>query len=123
MKKTICILLLASLCLMLCACNNPNTNVVKYTVTFYGNENVYFRYDYSDGDAVIRYTNEITPTIYRTTEVVNNNYVNEPPPPTNDPYLFLGWYQNPECTEIFIFGYHQINSDINLYAKWGNIYR
>ena len=122
MKKIICILLLVSFCLMFCSCakssTNTTTHTTTYTVTFYGNENIYYKY-VSAANKYLMYTNNNVPSVYKKTKIINTQYVDAPTPPVNDGYIFLGWYQDAECTEIFLFGYHQINSDINLYAKWG----
>jgi uncharacterized repeat protein (TIGR02543 family) len=53
-------------------------------------------------------------------ETFRGEYPPEPTPPTSRGYVFLGWYLNPECTDKFIFGHHKVNSNINLYAKWGS---
>ena len=112
MKKIICITLLALLCLSLCSCNSGE-NTEEYTVTYYNNAGIYF---YS-GRININYQDD---TVYKI-ETFSGGYLSEPVPPKhkNEHYVFLGWYQNPECTDKYLFGHYEINSDINLYAKWG----
>lgn len=115
MKKIICITLLALLCLTLCSCNSEE-NTEKHTVTFYNNTGIYYAYRYN-GEILIHISRQDN-SVYKV-ETFSGGYPSEPAPPTNEGYVFLGWYQNPECTEEFLFGYYQVNSDINLYAKWG----
>lgn len=116
MKKIICITLLALLCLTLCSCNSEE-NTEKHTVTFYNNTGINYYYN-SSGESRIRIYHQDN-SVYKV-ETFSGGYPSEPMPPTNEGYVFLGWYQNPECTEEFLFGYYQVNSDINLYAKWGH---
>jgi hypothetical protein len=107
-------MLLALLCLMLYSCNSGES---EHTITFYNNKGIHFYLigTYGEERMVINYQDT---TIYKT-EKFSGEYPSEPTPPTREKYVFLGWYQNPECTEIFLFGHYEINSDINLYAKWG----
>lgn len=92
-----------------------------YTVTYYNNKGISFYYNYSNSSSNtvervnVKYQDE---TVYKIRKNIEK-YPSEPPPPTNEGYVFLGWYLDPECTEKFIFGYYEIHSDINLYAKWG----
>lgn len=98
--------------------STANTGKKEYTITFYNNKGVYFtRNNFKDGEERM-YTKYQDNTIYKV-EKFNGDYPSEPTPPTNEGYVFLGWYQNPECTDKFLFGHYEINSDINLYAKWG----
>jgi hypothetical protein len=92
------------------------TKVSEYTITFYNNKGIYF-WSSSSGEERMS-TKYQDNTIYKV-EKFSGGYPSEPTPPKNEGYVFLGWYQNPECTEKFLFGHYEINSDINLYAKWG----
>ena len=115
MKKIFCLILLVLLGLLLCSCGTEEHN--EYTITFYSNRGIYFWNTNSDGEEHIS-INYQDNTVYKV-ETVSGGYPSEPTPPTNEGYVFLGWYLNPECTDIFLFGLYEINSDINLYAKWG----
>lgn len=110
MKKFICIILVILLCLPFVSCTLKES---EYTVTFYNNKGIYFNYNYDR-----MYITKQDNTVYKT-ETIIGGYPSEPTPPTNGDYVFLGWYQNPECTEEFLFGHYEIHSNINLYAKWG----
>lgn len=118
MKKLICLIFVILLCLPFVSCAFEEEPT--YTVTFYNNKGIIFDYYPVTGDdyeerIVIKSQDK---TVYKT-ETVINGYPSEPEPPTNGDYVFLGWYQNPECTEEFLFGHYEIHSNINLYAKWG----
>ena len=114
MKKIICIMLLVLLCLPMYSCNAKES---EYTITFYNNKGIYFWNPIGGGEEriSIKYQDN---TVYKV-EKFSGDCPSEPTPPTNEGYVFLGWYQNPECTDKFLFGHYEINSDINLYAKWG----
>lgn len=88
----------------------------EHTITFYNNTGIYF--DTNSKGEERMYTKFQDITIYKV-EKFRGGYPSEPKPPKNEGYVFLGWYRNPECTEKFSFGNYEINSDINLYAKWG----
>ena len=109
MKRSICIVLLMALCFSLCYCAPK-----EYTITFYNNKGIYF---YTLSGEERRSTHYQDNSVYKVVKC--GEYPTEPTPPTNPGYVFLGWYQDPECTEKFLFGHYEINSDINLYAKWG----
>lgn len=88
----------------------------EYTITFYNNKGIYFWTTTKGEERIsIKYQDN---TVYKV-ETFRGEYPSEPTPPTNAGYVFLGWYKNPECTDKFLFGHDEINSDINLYAKWG----
>lgn len=91
------------------------TKEIEYTITFYNNKGIYFWNISGEERISIKYQDS---TVYKV-ETFSSGYPSEPTPPTNEEYVFLGWYQNPECTDMFLFGKDEINSDINLYAKWG----
>lgn len=118
MRRTISHIIIVSLCLALlvsfASCQQESQNH-EYTITFYNNKGIYFFRSGGEEHISIHYQDD---TIHEVTKI-SGNYPSEPTPPTNQGYVFLGWYQNPECTVEFIFGHHEINSDINLYAKWG----
>lgn len=117
MKKLVCLILVILLCLPFVSCTLKKS---EYTVTFYNNKGIYFYNNYlssRDGEERI-IINSQDKTVYKT-QTVSNGYPAEPEPPTNEGYVFLGWYQNPECTDKFLFGHYEIHSNINLYAKWG----
>lgn len=92
-------------------------NVVntKHTITFYNNKGIYF-YITRQGEErmeVLHQNNEVYEVV-----TFSGKYPSEPTPPKYKGYVFMGWYQDPECTEKFMFGHYEVNSDINLYAKW-----
>lgn len=119
MKKAIIRISIVALCLALLvsftSCNQKSQES-EYTVTFYYNTGVYFWTTSGSKEErmSIKYQDN---SIYKT-ETIKGGFPSEPTPPTNEGYVFLGWYQNPECTDKFLFGHYEINSDINLYAKW-----
>lgn len=120
-KRTIVIVLCVILGIALIASiiafkPNTETKEIEYTITFYNNKGIYF-WNPTQGSERISIKYQDT-TVYKV-ETFSGGYPSEPTPPTNAGYVFLGWYQNPECTEKFLFGHYEINSDINLYAKWG----
>lgn len=106
-------MLLVLLCIPMCSCGSEES---EYTITFYNNNGIYFYNTTQYGERMV--TKYQDNTIYKV-EKFSGEYPSEPTPPTNGDYVFLGWYQNPECTDKFLFGHYEINSDINLYAKWG----
>ena len=116
MKKAIIYICIVALCLSSLVCFTSCQQESEYTITFYTNKGIYF-YTISSGEEriSIKYQDN---TVYKV-EKFSGEYPSEPAPPTNEGYVFLGWYQNPECTEKFLFGHYEIKSDINLYAKWG----
>lgn len=116
MKKHLTKFLAVALCLASLVCFTSCQQESEYTITFYSNTGIYF-WKTRDGEErmSVKYQDN---TVYKT-ERVSGEYPSEPTPPTNEGYVFLGWYQNPECTVEFSFGHYKINSDINLYAKWG----
>ena len=121
MKKSITRIIVVALCLasLLCfvSCQKESTEKQEseYTITYYNNKGIYFkRYGGGEERIYIKYQDD---TIYKV-DKISDEYPPEPEPPTNQGYIFLGWHQNPECTIEFLFGHYEINSDINLYAKW-----
>lgn len=94
------------------------TKGIEYTITFYNNKGIYFRTLASKDYKEVMYKDYQDNTVYKVVKF-SSGYPSEPTPPTNEGYVFLGWYQNPECTDKFLFGHYEINSNINLYAKWG----
>jgi uncharacterized repeat protein (TIGR02543 family) len=118
MKKAISYISIVALCLTSLACfaSCEQEQESEYTITFYNNRGIYFFRSSGDGEEhiSIHYQDD---TVYKV-ETFSGIYISEPTPPTNEGYVFLGWYQNPECTIEFVFGHYEINSDINLYAKW-----
>lgn len=119
MKKSIIHICIVALCLALLvsftSCKQESQES-EYTVTFYNNKGIYF-FTLSGSGAERISVHYQDNSIYKT-ETIKGGFPSEPTPPTNEGYVFLGWYQNPECTDKFLFGHYEINSDINLYAKW-----
>lgn len=110
------ILCIAVIALTVVLIQTTSTEESEYTATFYNNKGVYFYNTTQYGERmVIKYQDN---TVYKI-ETFSGEYPSEPTPPTNEGYVFLGWYLNPECTDKYVFGYDEVNSDINLYAKWG----
>jgi uncharacterized repeat protein (TIGR02543 family) len=115
MKKSITRIIVITLCLASLLCFVSCQKESEYTITYYNNKGIYFkRYGSGEERIYIKYQDN---TIYKV-DKISGEYPPEPEPPTNQGYIFLGWYQNPECTIEFLFGHYEINSDINLYAKW-----
>ena len=120
-KKTVIIVLCVILGIALIASiiafkPTIETKGTEYTITFYNNKGIYFWTTLKGVERIsIKYQDN---TVYKV-EKFRGEYPSEPTPPTNEGYVFLGWYKNPECTDKFLFGHYEINSDINLYAKWG----
>ena len=115
--KKFCALILATIFIGAClfSCNKSENTKSEYTITFYNNKGIYFWYSNNEEHISIKYQDT---SVYKVKKF-SGEYPSEPTPPTNEGYVFLGWYQNPECTDKFLFGHYEINSDINLYAKWG----
>jgi uncharacterized repeat protein (TIGR02543 family) len=44
--------------------------------------------------------------------------VRRPDNPTRTGHVFIGWYRNIECTEVWTFEIDTVTSDMTLYAKW-----
>ena len=120
MKKSIRLIKVVALCLALLFCfvscqkEISESQESEYTITYYNNMGIYFTRLRGEERIYIKYQDN---TIYKV-DKIRGEYPAEPTPPTNQGYIFLGWYQNPECTVEFLFGHYEINSDINLYAKW-----
>ena len=119
MKKLICVIMFVLLCLSLCSCDSEEA---EYTVTFYNNKGIYFYNSYtsSNGNVERMKVEYQDNTVYKV-ETFSGAYPPEPTPPQNAGYVFLGWYQDPECTEKFLFGHYEVNCNINLYAKWSKV--
>lgn len=58
--------------------------------------------------------NDLDPTVY---QVKENETVAQPSKPVKENYLFTGWYQEVECTNLFDFN-TLITASITLYAGW-----
>ena len=86
------------------------TNPDIHTITFYNN---FFNQHEKEWVNTSQQNNDI----YKV-DTFSGTYPAEPEPPVNEGYVFLGWYLNPECTNRFLFGQDEVNSDVNLYAKW-----
>ncbi len=52
------------------------------------------------------------------TDISPGEKINEPKPPTEEGYLFTGWYKDASCTEKWDFAKDVVQSDIILYAGW-----
>jgi uncharacterized repeat protein (TIGR02543 family) len=48
--------------------------------------------------------------------------INEPTPPTRSGYVFVGWYREPGCQNIWVFSRDTITGHLILYAKWVSEY-
>lgn len=118
MRKTIIYIIIIALCLASLVCFTSCKQESEYTITFYNNKGIYFDNPSYNDYKEIMFAKYQDTTVYKV-EKFSGGYPSEPAPPTNEGYVFLGWYQNPECTDKFLFGHYEINSDINLYAKWG----
>lgn len=56
--------------------------------------------------------------VYQIQEVKEGNLISRPSVPSKNGYVFIGWYKDPECTEIWNFENDIATSSITLYAKW-----
>ena len=118
MKKAILYISVVALCLSTLVCFTSCQQETEYTITFYNNHGIYF-FTTTNGEERISIHYQDN-TVYKI-EKFSGEYPSEPTPPTKVGFAFLGWYQNPECTDKFLFGHYEIKSNINLYAKWGKI--
>lgn len=50
--------------------------------------------------------------------VIENGFANQPVDPTQENYIFSGWYLDQTLTSLFDFELLPITEDITLYAKW-----
>jgi uncharacterized repeat protein (TIGR02543 family) len=50
--------------------------------------------------------------------VENGENVVKPTDPTREEYTFSGWYKEPACLNVWVFGTDEVTSDTTLYAKW-----
>ena len=55
------------------------------------------------------------------TTVAADSRVSEPEQPTNDGYVFSGWYEDEELTKPYVFG-SKLTEDLDLYAGWEVVY-
>jgi uncharacterized repeat protein (TIGR02543 family) len=47
--------------------------------------------------------------------------VSEPAEPSREDYSFEGWYQEPDCINLWDFSSDIVTSDLTLYAKWTSL--
>lgn len=95
---------------------NFETKVTQAFTLYAGWEEV----DLSDTVAVnFMYNYEGAPDagVYYSTRVKLGRRVAQPASPVREGYAFIGWYSNPECTELFSFT-SLINEDTVIYAFW-----
>ena len=52
------------------------------------------------------------------TAVKAGNTITEPTAPTEDGYVFTGWYKDSACTTLWDFSKDTVNADTTLYAGW-----
>ena len=41
-----------------------------------------------------------------------------PDNPSRTGYIFIGWYKDAACTEVWTFEIDKVTSDMTLYARW-----
>ncbi len=41
-----------------------------------------------------------------------------PEPPTREGYTFVGWYQDPDCSDEWEFDTEKVEASMTLYAQW-----
>lgn len=51
-------------------------------------------------------------------KVMYGEYLEEPPTPVKEGYIFGGWYLDESCTEPWNFSENTVSGSMNLYAKW-----
>ena len=51
-------------------------------------------------------------------EVLNGKTVAKPADPVKEGSVFIGWYADEACTELYAFGNHVISAPVTVYAKW-----
>ena len=110
--------IVALLVALIATTSTPGSEESVHAVTFFYNTGICFTHSSLHDFKEAMYTKYQDDTVYKVERFIGG-YPSEPSPPTNEGLVFLGWYQNPECTEAFLFGHYEVNSDINLYAKWG----
>ena len=91
--------------------NGNNDNSV-YTVTFYTGSHVTFNIDPQEVKAGDTVREPKKPSMFESNfnenqEIDGKVYV----------YSFVGWYEDPEFTKLWLFT-NKVNSDIQLYAKY-----
>ena len=105
MKKVVQLILLSLIILMVFfACPSPNETTEKYTITF--NKN--------DAEA----TGTMAPQVIAGGETENLTLCGF----SKAVWAFIGWATTPTGSVEYIYGaeYTMGNSDVTLYAKWGN---
>ncbi len=61
--------------------------------------------------------NSMQGSLVQSQEIAGGELVLEPEAPTRDGYIFLGWYLEESCTNVYDFK-TPVSKDITLYAKW-----
>lgn len=51
-------------------------------------------------------------------KVMYGEYLEEPPTPVKEGYIFGGWYLDEACTKPWNFSENTVSGSMNLYAKW-----
>lgn len=51
-------------------------------------------------------------------KVMYGEYLEEPPTPVKEGYIFGGWYLDEACTKPWNFSENTVSGSMDLYAKW-----
>ncbi len=78
-------------------------------------KNVYPIYTIKTYD--IEWYNTVQNTLYKTTKAEHFGYISKPENPSEDGYSFVGWYEDPACTEPYNFDVKVTGGD-KIYAKF-----
>ena len=53
-----------------------------------------------------------------TVKVINGKTVSKPADPSKEGNVFIGWYADEACTQLYGFGTDPVTADTTIYAKW-----
>ncbi len=56
------------------------------------------------------------------TGLIKGTKAQEPAAPTEEGFVFAGWYKETECENLWDFATDAVNGDTTIYAKWKEIY-